>query len=181
LARGYLRLNDSPLEALADFQAAERIDANNPSALQNLASLYSEHLANSSKSIEYLDRLISLRPRQAGPLASRGILKARLKDFQAAIADAEGATALLPGAREKLQIAGIYAMASEQESGEQPLEDDQKGKLRLLAVKWLARALKADPALAGLAKFDPDLDAIKEEPEFRRLADWSQLLDRAAR
>ncbi len=181
LARGYLHLKDSPREALADFQAAERIDANNPSALQNLANIYAERLGEATKSIAYLDRLISLRPSEAGPLASRGILKARLKDFQAAIADAEAAAAMSLSGREKLQIAGVYAMASAHASGEQPLASGDKGKLRSLAIKWLARALQAEPALAGLAKADSDLDPIKDDPQFRRLMDWSQLLDRSAR
>ncbi len=180
LARGYLRLKESPSKALADFQAAERIDANNPSALQNLANVYAERLGDAPKSIAYLDRLISLRPGEAVPLASRGILKARLKDFQAAIADAEAAAAMSLSGREKLQIAGVYAMASAHDSGEQPLASGDKGKLRSLAIKWLARALKAEPALAGLAKVDPDLYAIKDDPQFRRLVDWSQLLDRSA-
>ncbi len=181
LARGYLRLNDSPSDALADFQAAERIDGHNPSVLQNLANLYAESLSDVGTSIAYLDRLIALRPDEAGPVASRGILKARLKDFQAAIADAESTAVLSPGGREKLQIAGIYSMASEQASERQTPVAGEAGILRSLAIQWLARALQDEPILAGLTRTDPDLKAIQNDPQFRRLVDWSQLLDRSAK
>ncbi len=181
LARGYLHLKDSTKEALADFQTAELIDANNPSVLQNLANVYAERLGDATKSIDYLNRINSLRPNEAGPIASRGILKARLRDFQAAISDAEATAAMSPSGREKLQIAGIYAMASERFPDEQSIAPRNLGMLRSLAIKWLARALQDEPQLAGLARTDPDLNAIKDDPQFRRLVDWSQQLERSAR
>ncbi|MCA9141098.1 MAG: tetratricopeptide repeat protein, partial [Planctomycetales bacterium] len=182
LARGYLRIAVSREAAIKDFLAAEKLDPRNTLALENLASLYAERLEDTEKSIRCLDRLIELLPNSAGPVASRGILEARLGQTDAAISDAQAAAELSPAGREKLQIAGIYALVSAPvDSGQDSGNPTAALTWRSQSLKWLARALKTEPQLASLAWGDHDLDAIRGDAQFGRLIQWAQLLDRSSR
>jgi len=104
--------------------------------------------------------LPALRPKSASAIASRGILRARIADAELALADARAAGELSLGAIEQLQIAGIYAMASDEVD-----RDENRSK----AFRWLARALRTDVGLARIARDDSGLDSIRGDRRFSQL------------
>ncbi len=175
VARGVSRLEDSPREALDDFLAALRIQPRDFDALQNSAHVYAERFDDPQHAIEMLDRLVAARPSEASPVASRGILHARLSHFDTAIADAKTAAKLRPGPREQLQIAGVYARASgDPLDGEKMTSEDAQDQ----ALLWLGRALREDPALASTASEDGDLANLRGNANFRRLVGSAMSLTR---
>jgi tetratricopeptide (TPR) repeat protein len=160
VARGVSRLASSPKEALNDFKAALRLRPDDTNAIENAAHVYAERLGEPVPAIELLTRLISIRPNSPSAVASRGVLRARLGRTESAAADAHAAAALSPGAREKLQIAGIHALLSDK------LDRDQH---RENALIWLARALRTDVGLAPLARGDSDLASLRNDRRFSQL------------
>ncbi len=159
-ARGISRLSTAPQAALADFMSALSIQPNDFHAINNAAHVYAEKLDEPEKAIELLTRLISIRPESASAVASRGILRARIADADSALADAKTASELLLGPIEQLQIAGIYAMASDE------VDRDEN---RNQAFRWLARALRTDVGLAPIARDDSDLSSLRVDPRFSQL------------
>ncbi|MGB7346185.1 MAG: serine/threonine-protein kinase [Pirellulaceae bacterium] len=180
LSRGVSLLSESPKRAIADFEAALRLDRNNTGALLNLAHVYAELLDQSERAIEPLDRLAKIRPREAYPISSRGILRARLGQLENAIADAESASKLSLGAREQLQIAGIYAIVANDLPAENAGIDRTPSTIRKLAYTWLARAIESDGSMARLAESDQDLASLRESPQFKRLIGGASLIGKTA-
>ncbi len=170
VARGVCQLAGSAQDAQADFEAALRIRPDDFAAINNLAHLYAERLDQPRRAIELLTRLIAIRPSAASPLASRGILRARLGERELAVIDGRMAAERSPTAREQLQIAGIHALLSDQ-------DDQDHGT----ALAWLARALKSDPSLAQTAGNDSDLANLRGNPQFRRLVGSAMIIESAAR
>jgi serine/threonine protein kinase/tetratricopeptide (TPR) repeat protein len=168
VARGVSRLADSPHDALADFNAALRIRANAPRALNNAAHVYAEVLNQPQLAIPLLTRLVENRPQSASAVASRGILFARLGNSDAALNDARAASELSPTALQQLQIAGIHALVSEQSARETN---------RDAALQWLALALRGDVALAQIAKRDADLACLRDDPRFSRLLGNAMMIE----
>ncbi len=168
VALGVSRLAESPQEALADFQSALKIRADDVHALRNIAHVYAERLNQPEQAIEALTRLVRIHPESASAVASRGILFARTGNHAAAIEDANSASKLSPGAVEQLQITGIYAMVSQTMD-----KDDYRNE----AFKWLARALKSDAGLAQLARADTDLAALRADSRFGRLISNAMTLE----
>ena len=123
IARGVSRLTDSPADALADFESALRIRADDFHAISNAAYVCAERLEDPQRAIEWLTRLIAIRPQLASAVASRGILRARLGETEAALDDARVASQSSPQGREQLQIAGIYALV-----GDRLGRDDDRAK-----------------------------------------------------
>lgn len=173
VALGVSQLASSPDVALKSFQSALKINSTHYSAMQNIAHVYAERLAQPERAIDFLDRLISLRPQAASPIASRGILHARLKRFQAAEQDARLAAMLSPTGLEQLQIAGIYALASD---GTRDTVELTNQHARKMAVQFLSRALRSNASLAKLAVGDADLANLRNDAEFRRLITSAILL-----
>src|SRR5262249_35229641 len=96
--------------------------------------------------------------------SGRGILLARQGKRDAALADAEEALLRDPSPAIIYQVAGIYAQTSQQHA------DD-----RLRALALLAAALRKGFGHDLIDK-DTDLDPIRNQAEFRRLATAAQAL-----
>ncbi len=167
VARGVLHLRSSAVDALADFQTALQLAPENVTALNNLAHVHAERLHDAQRGIEMLTRLLELRPNSASAHASRGILFARLGDIDSALRDAMRAADQKPTALERLQIAGIYAMASQS-------SDDNS--LRDIAFRWLSQSLQLDAGLASVARTDPDLNNLRDDTRFEQLVTSAQTL-----
>jgi tetratricopeptide (TPR) repeat protein len=172
VARGVAQLSEAPEAALADFNSALRVRPDHAAAINNAAHVYAECLDQPKQAIELLTRLVVLRPSAASAVASRGILRARLGETEAALSDAQTAAHLSPTGLEQLQIAGIHAMVST------PLDDNVN---REEAIAWLARALRSDSSLAKTASTDSDLASLREDVRFRRLIGSAMALESAAR
>ncbi len=169
IARGVSRLAQSPTDALADFHAALRIRPHDPQALNNAAHVHAELLNHPEEAVQLLTRLVNTGPHSASALASRGILLGRLGKAEAALEDARAAAELSPTALQRLQIAGIYALVSEQRD---------RDANRAFALQWLARSLRADLALAQIARTDPDLANLSDDPGFSRLLGNAMMIQR---
>ena len=118
-------------------------------ALQNMAYLYGEKLAQPDKAILALSRLIEIEPGNAAIVVSRGVFYARLNQHSAAIADATKALKLNDDAMTHYRAACIYANIATR-SGR-----SSSGNPRVSCC------LQKQPALVGRANRDPDLKSIK--------------------
>jgi serine/threonine protein kinase/lipoprotein NlpI len=157
IARGVFHLPHDPAAALSDFESALRLDPRSFIALQNKAHVMSERLGRADAAIGVLDDAIALYSDFAPAITGRGVLLARKGDRQAALLDARRALACDSGATTYYQAACIYSLTSRQE-----LRDVEEA-VRLLTV---ALNLGGGRELIG---GDPDLDPLRNHPDFRRL------------
>jgi tetratricopeptide (TPR) repeat protein len=146
-----------PARALEDFKQALRLNPRSLAALRNQAHVLAERLGQTRPAIEVLDRLLEMYPDQVAARAGRGVLLARLGERDRALQDAEVCLAGDARPETLYQIAGIYAQTSQL----QP-ED------RWDALRYLGLALRKGHGL-DLIDRDPDLDPLRELPEFQRL------------
>lgn len=178
VSRGSLRLASDPSAALRDFERALAIRPGHPDALNNAAYVCSEKLDQTSKAVDYLNQLVHRRP-IASSFASRGILFARLSRIDEALDDVKSALTRQPGAREKLQLAGIYALAGQKlDQNSDSSVKLSPGEARSNALQWTRLALRQDPALAFVARSDHDLSWINGDTMFQHLIDSAISLER---
>ena len=135
-------------------------------ALQNQAHVLSK-LGRNEQALQVLDRVVELYPDYIPARAGRGVLRARLKLRKEALEDADDALARDFGAATQYQVAGIFALTSQQE------EDD-----RHEALRYLSSALRRGFGFDYLEE-DKDLDPIRDRPEFRRLVKAAKALQPA--
>lgn len=165
IVRGLARLEGKDAAgALADFEQALKLNPASRDALQNKAHVLSEHRGGTEQSIQVLDRAVALYPDYVPARAGRGVLLARLGRREAALQDAEESLRRDTTPANLYQVAGIYALTSQQK------EED-----RLQAFQLLSAALRHDYGFDLIAN-DPDLDPIRNRPEFGRLVQAAQAL-----
>ena len=135
LARGLARVDTEPEAALADFRQAERLAPASRDVLRNIVFVLSERLQQADEAIEVLNRLLE-QDLNADDLMSRGVLRARQGQRDAAIRD--GQQALQQRADDKLlfQLACVYALNCQRYP-----QDVQP------ALSRLCQAMLANPAL----------------------------------
>ena len=156
--------------ALADFDAALKLNPHSRDALLNKAVVLADHLHREADAIPLLDRLLELAPDYVDARCSRGVYLARLGRADEARRDAADALKADRGAYRQFQVAGLFAQLSKRD----PKAKDE-------ALRYLARALRAGFADANLLKTDPDLDPIRDDPGFVRLVATAGELDRLGR
>jgi len=168
-SRGYEKLQrGDPAGALADFDQALEINPVLFTALQNKVHVLGEHLHRTEEAVKVLDFMVATFPDHVPTRSTRGVYLARLSKRDAALADAREA---LAGSRDKdvlYQVAGIYALTSRHHP------EDLRAAFQLLA-----QALLQGYGFDLLAQ-DTDLDPIRSQPEFRRLAEAARALQSAA-
>jgi len=158
-ARGLARQPRDPRAALADYENALKLNHRYLAALQNKANVLSEDLGRTEEAIAALDKVLTLYPGYVPARAGRGVLRARLGRREAAHADARETLRRDSKPFTVYQVAGIYALTSRQD------QDDRREAFRLLGL-----ALNQGFGLDLLDR-DHDLDAIRDQPEFRRLVE----------
>ena len=156
-ARGLIRQPRDPRGALADYVLALERNPRCRSALQNKANVLAEDLGRTEEAVVALDALLGVYPTYVPALAGRGVLHARLGHREAAHADAREALPMDTKPFNAYQVAGIYALTSRQNP------DDRQEALHLLE-SVLSQGFGLD-----LLDRDRDLDAIRDQAEFRRL------------
>ena len=100
--------------------------------------------------------------------AGRGVLRARLQQRKAAHEDADDALARDFGPATQYQVAGIFALTSQQDADDRPE-----------ALRYLASALRRGFGFELLEE-DKDLDPIRNRPEFKQLVTAARALQPAA-
>jgi serine/threonine protein kinase/tetratricopeptide (TPR) repeat protein len=144
-------------DALADFDAALRINPFLTSARQNKAHVLSEIRGKPGQAIEELTHLLESQPDFAPALRGRGVLFARLGQRTLAIADARKALTLDSGPESSYQIGGIFATFSATNA------EDRAEAIRLLSLS-LNQGYGLD-----LVENDPELKSLSDDPEFRQI------------
>ncbi len=170
IARGVAQVSTSPEKALGDFQSALKLSPREANALQNSANVLSGPLERPKEAIAALTKLLEFRPTDADALAGRAVLYARLGRSDEALADVVRLGTVSRTAEHPYQTACVYSLLS---NGQPPHRAEA---LRLLAV-----AFQQDAQLAELAPRDPDLAALREDPEFQRIISAAQALRQAGR
>lgn len=159
VARGVQHVSSNPEQALSDFQAALKLQPDSIQALNNVAHIYAEKLDQPEKAIECFDQIIELNPFDAAATATRGVLHARRQQEKPALKDAARALQQDQSAETFYRVAGIYAQLGSIDDGH--LET---------AISLVAKAAMQNPLLVQrMAKSDPDIEPIKENPQFQEL------------
>jgi tetratricopeptide (TPR) repeat protein len=156
LARGIARMAADPPGALADFEKALEFNPRSLVALQNRAHLLGR-TGRTEEAAATLDRAVAFYPDYVPARAGRGVYRARLRQWTAALEDAREALLRDTSAANAYQVAGIYALTSRENA------DDRPEAFRLLTT-----ALRGGFGF-DLLEADRDLDPIRQEPEFQRL------------
>ena len=138
-------------------------------ALQNKANVLAEQPGRTEEAIRVLDSLLAIHPSYVPARAGRGVLLARVGRREDAHLDAREALERDKTPFNTYQVAGIYALTSRQQPG------DRREALRLLGLA-LGQGFGLD-----LIGTDHDLDAIRDEPEFRQLVEAARARRPAAR
>ena len=163
--RGEYKLASSPRDvpgALADFDAALKLDPLLLSALQNKASLLSEDPATHAKAIELLDRVLELAPDSVSDRAGRSVLLARVGRTAEALREV---AACAPQARDGMtlyQLASAALVAGDKPRG----------------LSLLRAALRKDVSLGSLMPTDSDLKLLHKDAEFANLLAAAATLSR---
>ncbi len=154
IARGIALLKRDPAKAMDDFRQALVINPNSLPALQNIAAVLSQDAAKTEEALDAFNQMLALRPDYTPAVAGRGVILARMGERGQAHRQADRALGLSDDAKTLYQVACIYALTSRLHG-----EDKQK------SGRMLARALRKDARWAKLARTDPDLEAIRNDPE----------------
>jgi serine/threonine protein kinase/Tfp pilus assembly protein PilF len=157
VARGMALLEDEPESALEDFTKALELNPRSLSALKNRAHVLAKQ-GRTEEAVLMLDKVVTYYPEYAQGRVDRGVLQARLQNWDAARTDAEEALVRDGKATTFYQAACVYAMSSVDNAGD-----------RLRAVELLSKALRKGFGFDELEK-DRDLDGLRRYPEFDRLA-----------
>lgn len=157
IARGASRAATDPHAALADFDAALRLNPRSLPALESKAHVLAEKLDRLDDALRILNKAASYHPEHAPIRAAHGVLLARHGDRAAARKEAEAALALSPAAETMYQVACIYALTSRTNPEDRPR-----------ALSMLATALRQGYGHALVAT-DKDLNPVRNDPECRRL------------
>jgi serine/threonine protein kinase/tetratricopeptide (TPR) repeat protein len=166
VARGLARLSTDPRGALADFDQALAENPLSFAALQNKAHVLGERLARDKDAVAVLDRAVALYPDSVKPRAGRGVHLARLGKTKAALEDARVALLLDTQPPNLYQVACIYALTT-------PAHAEN----RLRALELLSLALRGGYGL-HVVDSDSDLNPLRSDPDFRRLIEAAQALNR---
>jgi serine/threonine protein kinase/Flp pilus assembly protein TadD len=170
--RGLAKLAADPAGAVADFDAALRLNPRSYSALRGKSQALDEGLHRPADSLAVVDRLLELYPHDTAVRAGRAVLLARGGHRDAAHADAGRCLAANPTDFERYQLAGVYAQTSRTHAAD-----------AALCFRLLAAALHRGTGFEFVEdpKADPDLDPVRGRPEFRLIVDAAKLARSAAK
>jgi tetratricopeptide (TPR) repeat protein len=162
VARGVRRAGEDPRAALADFDRALTVNPRSLPALESKAHVLAEKLDRTAEALQVLDRAVDFHPEAPPIRAARAVLLARLGKVQNARREAQEALIVDSSPQILYQVAGAYALLSRQS-----LEDHQK------ALALLTSSLRQGYGY-NLLETDRDLDALRDDPHFRKLLQASR-------
>jgi serine/threonine protein kinase/Flp pilus assembly protein TadD len=163
--RGVVRAATDPRRALVDFQEAVRRNPRSVAGRYNQAYILAERLEQPRQALALLDEVVRLCPHLTTPRASRGLLRARLGQRDAAHEDAREIQARAAGNSEVVfQAACIHA----QTARFHPADRDE-------AFRLLAQALRAGFGHDRLER-DRDLAPLRQDSRFAQVVQAVQML-----
>lgn len=180
--RGLIRLGMDPKLAAEDFEKALAWNPRSIDARQKLAYVYSEVLGEPQKAMAMLEELIRYAPEQTTHRAGRAVVYARRGDRQLAEADLMVCDQQSP--KEPLviyQVACAHALlasAMEKESLANPGTEPENSAFRIhqrKAEQGLARALSGDETLAAIVATDPDMEWLREKPNYATIMEAAKI------
>ena len=164
VVRAMARPPEEAAAALLDLDRALALNPRSLDALQDKAYLLAEKLERLEEAEATLDRSVTLYPDYVPSRSARGVLRAILGRREAAHLDARESLWRDTSPRILYQVAGIYAVTSEQ------VPED-----RIEAFRLLSTALRGGFGFDELAD-DRELDSIRDQPEFRKLLEAANAL-----
>lgn len=168
VVRGIMRLATDVPGALADFEAAVRLNPRSLAGLQNQAHVLAEKLNQPQQAIARLNQVLRTYPNLASGYAGRAVLYARLGDRARAHQNAREALQLDASGETAYQVAGVYALTS--------VGNPQD---RELALTCLASGLRQGYGL-DLVDEDPDLAPLKSDPRRQEIVQAARILQARA-
>jgi tetratricopeptide (TPR) repeat protein len=162
LTRGTARMRSDQAGAIKDFDSALAINARSLTALQNKSIVLSER-NRMEEAIQVLDKVVELYPEFTPSRAWRGILHARIGNWDAAKKDADEAYRQDRSASNTFQVAGIYALLTKHD----PAHKDE-------AIRLLSAAIRGGFGHEHID--DRDLAPLFETPEYKRIAEGVRLI-----
>jgi tetratricopeptide (TPR) repeat protein len=157
VARGEARAASDANAALADAEEALKLNPFSATALQLKAHLLSEKLNRRKEAIAVLDRAVEFYPDYVPARAGRGVLLAREGQREAALRDARDSLLRDTNPPNLYQVGCIYSLTSTTQA------EDRREAYRLI---WSALQRGFGH---GYLDTDPDLDPLRDAPEFQRL------------
>ncbi len=167
VARGTALVRQSPEDALRDFEMALQLNPQSRDALQNSLYVLIEMLDRKEEALSILDRLLKNDPSHRVALAARAVLRARMGQRAAMLADVETLLQESPPAKSTYQAASALA-----------LSDNEKDARR--AIQLIAKAVQQDASLVEVANTDPDIASLRTTAEYGELVDAAKKLSELA-
>lgn len=165
IARALQKLPDHPQDALADIEAAAKLEPDSHDAYRNRAMVLSEHLHRSEDAIEVLNAALSKYPEDPYLWSGRAVLYARGKNSANALSDIQSALQRSDDPMVMYQAACVFALLS--------TEDSQH---RTEAIRCLQNACEAQSEIARVAFRDPDMQSLKDDLQFKRILAAAEIL-----
>lgn len=155
-ARGERKLALSPRDlagALADFDEALALDANNLDALRDKASVLAEDPHQQGEAVLVLDQVLKQVPHSLTDRAGRTVLLARVGRSSESLGEIAAIAKLADDGLLLYQLASASLIAGDKSRG----------------LDLLRSALRKDPSFVAQMQNDPDLKSIWKEPDFLNL------------
>ncbi len=165
IARGIARLRSDPEKAMADLRQALVLNPRSIRALQNIAFLLADKPNGTDQALGVMNQILAIRPEHTPALAGRGVLLARLGQRDEALRDATAVLRIGDDGKTLYHLACLYALTSRQNP-----PDRQK------ALQLLARALRDQTWRAPIARTDPDLETLRDDPQFASIVAAAETL-----
>jgi eukaryotic-like serine/threonine-protein kinase len=169
IARAENRLGDNANGALADVDEALALNPASVSGLQLKSHILAERLKRPDDALDVLNRAVELHPDHVPIVAGRGVVLARAGKRDAAVRDAKAALRNDTSPPNLYQVGCIYALTVKTHP------EDKREALRLL---W--GGLRAGFGL-DIVRTDTDLDALRDDPDFKAIVKDAEALDRLRR
>ena len=165
--RGLILLGSNPAMAADNFQSALKTNPFSVAAHQKLAYVYSELLNKPDKSLEHSDRLVELLPSDPTHLAGRAVLHARSNRTKEAVADVRRLESMpLRDPMVIYQVACIHSLLA----GAAPANGLETQLHAKSAFQWYIKAVNAEPGIVPIALTDPDVQWMRQQPQFQEIA-----------
>jgi eukaryotic-like serine/threonine-protein kinase len=158
LIRGLSRIAKDPKGAIADFQAAAKINPRSLPAIQNQIHVLADKLNDLPGALTLATQAIQLYPEYAPARASRAVILARLGQREEAHKEIAKARTLSADPGIIYRAACVYSLTS----SKHPDDGNQ-------ALKYLWQALSEHYRDRGGLARDKDLDPIRTHAEFRKI------------